>query len=295
MLPITSTQLLFAFTPSNGNHSPLHILKDGNEDRVDVTDGWALPTLWDSPEFLPNMIRVTDQHRVVNASIKVTYTGTSIANSGSVFVYQGPHIPQFHKVAGVPTKLSVAQMVHRIKTNPRTKSYDVDDFRHGKIFHIERGTQRRVFRTPYTAQFPDSVYGNKLFSMTAASTGTENPTSTTVTTSSAAPTDPSVTWDSGYAIANNQLANHQHTVQIAGGTAMAIGEPIAGVPPTMQALYIFAEGLSMTGSNFLVEGVMHAEIQIDPDATEHVGQATPPNNHTPEPDANARTVHGAAR
>ena len=260
-------------TPSNGNHSPLHILKDGNEDRVDVTDGWALPTLWDSPEFLPNMINVTDQHRVVNASIKVTYTGTSIANSGAVYVYQGPHIPQFHKAAGVATKLSVAQMVHRVKTNPRTKYYDIDDFRSGgKIFHIERGTQRRVFRTPYAAKFPDSVYGNKLFKTTPASTGTEDPTSTTATTSGAAPTDPSVTWDSGYVTANNQLANHQHTVQIVGGTVMAIGEPIAGVPPTMQALYIFAEGLSVSGSNLTIEAVMHAEIQIDPDATEHVGQ-----------------------
>jgi hypothetical protein len=70
---------------------------------------------------------------------------------------------------------------------------------------------------------------------------------------------------------------------------------MASIPPTMQALYLFAEGLSLSGSNFLVEAVQQAEIQIDPDATGHIGLQTPPNNHLPEPDANANTVHNSKR
>lgn len=292
-LPITSSQLLIAFTPSNGNFSPLQLCKDGSENSLDVTTGWATPSLWDTMEFLPNMSSITEQHRVVNASLKVTYTGTSLSNCGVVYVYQGPHIPQFHKVNGTSIKLSVTQMVQRIKTNPRTVPYDVDNFRNGKIFHVGRGTQRRVFRSPYEASFPDSAYGNKLFKIPDSTTGTdlssgEAPAGHAETTS-----DPTWTGPAGNQ-ANIDSAGyyvHTHTVQAGGTSVTAYGEPVAGVPPTMQALYLFAEGLSLTGSNFLVEGVQQAEIQIDPDATTHVGFATPPNNHTPEPDAGDATYH----
>jgi hypothetical protein len=50
----------------------------------------------------------------------------------------------------------------------------------------------------------------------------------------------------------------------------------------MQAMYVFAEGVSVSGANFTLEVVQHAEIQIDPDATSHVGLQTPPNNSKPE-------------
>jgi hypothetical protein len=307
-LPITSSQLMLAFTPSNGNQSPLQLLKNGNENSVDITLGWSTPSLWDTVPFLPNMAAITEQHRIVNASLKVTYTGTSLANSGTVYVYQGPHIPQFHKSGDTMTKLSVAQMVSRVRTHARTIPYDVEDFRGGKIFHVERGTQRRVFRAPYTATFPDSSYGNKIFTVPAqtSSDSTVDTSATPVTTDAPAYTTPSVETSAGRGISvydpgtaewtnAQQALGHTHVVQVSGNSVTTVGEPMASIPPTMQALYLFAEGLSLSGSNFLVEAVQQAEIQIDPDATGHIGLQTPPNNHLPEPDANANTVHNSKR
>lgn len=314
-LPITSSQLMISFTPSNGNQTPLQFLKNGNEGNTDTTLGWATPSLWDTLSFLPNMASITEQHRIVNASLKVTYTGTSFANSGTVYVYQGPHISQFHKVEGTMVKLSVAQMVSRVKTHARTIPYDVEDFRGGKIFHIERGTQRRVFRAPYEATFPDSSYGNKIFHTPVATASTT--ADGTAAGSSGTPGDNTGSGGSGpdasgqattsfvtnrqppanFTVDGGYWYDHQHLVQVgaSGATVSAIGEPMAAIPPTMQALYIFAEGLSMSGSNFLVEAVQQAEIQIDPDATGHTGLQTPPNTHTPEPDANANTIHNSKR
>lgn len=299
---ITSTELLISFTPSNGNQSPLQLCKDGNETSIDVVNGWATPSLWTTIDFLPNLASVTEQHRIVNASLKVTYTGTSFANSGVVYVYQGPHIPQFHKVAGTAAKLSVAQMIARIKTNPRTKPYDVESFRNGKIFHIDRGTQRRVFRTPYEAYFPDSSYGNKIFQLPTAATSDggnwslndpSNGTTTTAAGTTETTTDP--TWTGAAGFPSNASSStyyvHTHNVQVGGSSAVAFGDIVTGVPPTMQALYFFAEGMATAGSNFLVEAVQQAEIQIDPDASAHIGLATPPNDHSPEPDAGSGTLH----
>jgi hypothetical protein len=301
-LPITSSQLMLAFTPSNGNQSPLQLLKNGNENSVDITLGWSTPSLWDTVPFLPNMAAITEQHRIVNASLKVTYTGTSLANSGTVYVYQGPHIPQFHKSGDTMTKLSVAQMVSRVRTHARTVPYDVEDFRGGKIFHVERGTQRRVFRAPYTATFPDSSYGNKIFTVPAQTSSDSTVDPSAVTTDAPAYTAPSdgkvhFVSDTGPAEWMNaqQALGHTHVVQVSGNSVTTVGEPMASIPPTMQALYLFAEGLSLSGSNFLVEAVQQAEIQIDPDATGHIGLQTPPNNHLPEPDANANTVHNSKR
>lgn len=255
-VPETASQILYAFTPSNGNMTPLQVCIDGYENNTDTTAGWMDPAKWDTQDLLPDMSNITDQHRVVNASLKVTYTGNNMANSGVVYVYQGPHIPAHRSelVSGTSEKLSVAQMVARIKSHPRTKVYDTASFRGGKIFHVERGAGRRTFRSPYKARAPDATAVDRIW-----------PSDGDQPSFNDAGTDGSNPWVGGY--------------------------PRYMVPPTMQALYVFAEGVSIGGANFSLEAVQHAEIQIDPDATTHLGLATPPNNHTPEPDAGSRTLH----
>jgi len=257
-VPITASQMLFAFTPSNGNMTPLQVLIDGNEDSTDVTTGWVDASKWDTQDFLPDMANITDQHRVVNASLKMTYTGNNLANSGVIYVYQGPHIPQYrsHLISGTSERLSVLDMVARIRHNPRTKVYDTASFRGGKIFHVERGSGRRTFRSPYKARVPD---GNSMDRIWPADG------------------DQAASFDTG----TDGTTTHYTT-----------SWPKYVMSPTMQALYVFAEGVSIGGANFTIEAVQHAEIQLDPDATSHVGLASPPNNHTPEPDAGSSTVHG---
>lgn len=254
-VPETASQILFAFTPSNGNFTPLQICVDGYENSTDVIDGWMDAAKWSTKDLLPDMSNITDQHRVVNASLKMTYTGNNMANSGVVYVYQGPHIPSYRSelVNGSPEKLSVASMVSRIKNHPRTVAYDTASFRGGKIFHVERGSGRRLFRAPYKARVPDTVNADRFWP-----TDGEQPS----VTSNGADAETKV-WAGGY----------------------------RNTPPTMQALYVFAEGVSIGGANFTLEAVQHSEIMIDPDAISHLGLATPPNNHSPEPDAGSRTVH----
>jgi len=256
-VPETASQILYAFTPSNGNMTPLQVCIDGCENNTDTTTGWMDPARWDTQDMLPDMSNITDQHRVVNASLKVTYTGNNMANSGVVYVYQGPHIPAHRSelVSGTSERLSVAQMVARIKSHPRTKVYDTASFRGGKIFHVERGAGRRVFRSPYKARAPDATAVDRIWPSDGDQPSINDGAADGATT----------TWVGGY--------------------------PRYMLPPTMQALYVFAEGVSIGGANFSLEAVQHAEIQIDPDATSHLGLATPPNNHTPEPDAGSRTLH----
>lgn len=247
-LPETASQILFSFTPSNGNFTPLQILLDGNESSTNTTTGWENKALWDTIPLLPDMSNITDQHRVVNASLKITYTGNSLANSGVVYVYQGPHIPVYRSAltGAAKVKLSVHDMVQRIRNHPKTRVYDTACFRGGKIFHIERGSGRRNFVTPYKARAPVATGNNHHW-----------------------PTDPE---------ANPAMAG---TTTTAEGT-FSSGFPRYLLPPTMQAMYVFAEGVSVSGANFTLEVVQHAEIQIDPDATSHVGLQTPPNNSKPE-------------
>jgi hypothetical protein len=257
-VPATASQILFSFTPSNGNITPLQILLDGNESSTDTTTGWDNKDLWDTIALQPDMSNITDQHRVVNASLKMTYTGNSLANSGVVYVYQGPHIPIYRSAltGTAKVKLSVQDMIQRIRNHPRTRVYDTACFRGGKIFHIERGSGRRAFFAPFKARAPVATGPGRHW----PSDPDDNPTV------GSAATDIS-TFSSGF--------------------------PRYMLPPTMQAMYVFAEGVSVSGANFSLEVVQHAEIQIDPDATSHVGLATPPNNSSPEAHSGGNTTgHG---
>lgn len=255
-IPETASQLLFAFTPTNGNTAPLQVLIDGNENSNDTTNGWDNSALWNTIPLLPDMANITDLHRVVNASLKMTYTGNSLANSGIVYVYQGPHIPAYRtELSGAAkVKLSVHDMIQRIRSHPKTRVYDTASFRGGKIFHIERGSGRRQFSVPFRARAP-----------VTAGIVQHWPTN---------PNDPP----------------HDHTGQTTSAATYSTGYPRYMLPATMQAMYVFAEGVSIGGANFSLEVVQHAEIQIDPDATAHVGLQTPPNNSTPEAHAGGTTT-----
>lgn len=254
-VPATASQILFSFTPSNGNVTPLQVLLDGNESNTDTTTGWDNKDLWDTIPMLPDMSNITDQHRVVNASLKITYTGNSLSNSGVVYVYQGPHIPLCRSAlsGGAKLRLSVSEMIQRIRHHPKTRVYDTACFRGGKIFHIERGSGRRAFFTPYKSRAPLTTGQNRHW----PDDPDENPTAGSATTDAA---------------------------------TFAHGFPRYMIPPTMQAMYVFAEGVSVSGANFSLEAVQHAEIQIDPDATSHVGLQTPPNNSSPEVHAGGNTT-----
>lgn len=260
-VPATASQILFAFTPSNGNTAPLQILVDGNEGSTDTANGWDNNTLWDSIPLLPDMANITDQHRVVNASLKMTYTGNSLSNSGVVYVYQGPHIPTYRSAltGNAKVKLSVHDMIQRLRNHPKTRVYDTACFRGGKVFHIERGSGRRSFVPPFKPRAPLAT-GVHYHWPTDPEAGPH--TSAGVLTPAA-----DITFSSGF--------------------------PRYMMPPTMQAMYVFAEGVSVSGANFTLEVVQHAEIQIDPDATSHVGLQTPPNNNQPEAHAGGVTTgHG---
>lgn len=54
-VPTTASQILFSFTPSNGNITPLQILVDGNEASTDTTTGWDNKDRWDTIPLLPDM------------------------------------------------------------------------------------------------------------------------------------------------------------------------------------------------------------------------------------------------
>lgn len=258
-VPATASQILFSFTPSNGNCTPLQILLDGNEASTDTTTGWENKDLWDTIPLLPDMSNITDQHRVVNASLKMTYTGNSLANSGVVYVYQGPHIPTYRSAltGGAKVKLSIHDMIQRVRNHPKTRVYDTACFRGGKIFHIERGSGRRSFFPPYKSRAPVATGAGDHW-----------------------PSDP----DAGPTQPNSSTP---------GTGVYSAGYPRYMIPPTMQAMYVFVEGVSVSGANFTLEAVQHAEIQIDPDATSHIGLQTPPNNSKPEVHAGGITTgHG---